>query len=351
MTATAAATLIAPSAGGRLSGGFLVNLAWTRSPFLRAEEATTAGELDALLSAHGDRLTLVDSLYLYDAEAASVLARAARSRPVALVAHSLPSLIPGPPVDERREMLENERAFLACACGAIAPSRFMADALARRGLARETVQIVRPAPIVDGRARHPETSPSPVRTGPPRILTVANWTPAKGIDHAVRALATLGGTDWRWTLVGSAVSHPEYSRRVRDLIEEEGLAGRVKIVRPRPPEALRSYYARSDVFLLPSLMESYGLVFTEAIEFGLPVVGYRCAAVGEVASSGGDLVDAGDLPGLAAAIRTALERAAELRGRRRTPPVTLPDHDTSGRELAAALHSLDRSEARQGGRR
>ncbi len=350
MTATASATLIAPRAEGRLSGGFLVNLSWLENDFLHAEEATTAAELERILSSSGDRLMLVDSLYLYDTETATLLTRAARARPIVLLAHSLPSLIPGPAVGKRLEMLDSERAFLCEACGAIAPSRFMAGALARRGLAPKTVHIVRPAPVVDARVARPESSTNLSRTGPPRILTVANWTPAKGIDHAVRALATIT-TDWRWTVVGSTLSHPAYSQRVRDLIDEAGLTDRVEIVPPKPPAELSGYYATSDLFLLPSLMESYGLVFSEAITFGVPVVGYRCAAVREVVSGPGQLVDAGDVCGLAAAIRAELGRFDRSDRPDAPAPVALPTRSSSRSELETAIRALSRITTRREGER
>jgi glycosyltransferase involved in cell wall biosynthesis len=72
----------------------------------------------------------------------------------------------------------------------------------------------------------------------------------------------------------------------------------------RTGEDLAQHYASADMFLFPSLTETFGNVTLEAMSSGLPVVAYRHAAAAELIHSGvnGQLIEAGDT--------TAFERAA-----------------------------------------
>ena len=64
----------------------------------------------------------------------------------------------------------------------------------------------------------------------------------------------------------------------------------------RHGEDLATHYASSDLFLFPSLTETFGNVTTEALASGLPVVAYRTAAAAELVSTGhnGPLREPGD---------------------------------------------------------
>jgi len=59
---------------------------------------------------------------------------------------------------------------------------------------------------------------------------------------------------------------------------------------------LAEYYASADVFIFPSLTETYGNVTIEAMASGLAVIAYRHAAAGELITPGinGMTVDPGD---------------------------------------------------------
>lgn len=64
----------------------------------------------------------------------------------------------------------------------------------------------------------------------------------------------------------------------------------------RTGEDLSAHYASADVFLFPSLSETYGNVVLEAMASGLAVLSYRCAAAAELIVSGtnGHLVPEGN---------------------------------------------------------
>jgi glycosyltransferase involved in cell wall biosynthesis len=87
---------------------------------------------------------------------------------------------------------------------------------------------------------------------------------------------------------------------------------------PRSGPFLAEHYASGDLFLFPSLTETYGNVVAEALASGLPVVAYRDAAARELIEHRvhGWLAEPGDEAAFVAGA-VALAEAPELRARQR----------------------------------
>ena len=87
---------------------------------------------------------------------------------------------------------------------------------------------------------------------------------------------------------------------------------------PRSGPFLAEHYASGDLFLFPSLTETYGNVVAEALASGLPVVAYRDAAARELIEHQvhGWLAEPGDEAAFVAGA-VALAEAPELRSRQR----------------------------------
>jgi len=74
-------------------------------------------------------------------------------------------------------------------------------------------------------------------------------------------------------------------------------------------EELNNYYQSSDIFIIPSQMEGFGLTILEAIQFGIPIIGTNRGAIPEILKdyNRGFLVDYGDCVGLADKINNIYE--------------------------------------------
>jgi len=106
------------------------------------------------------------------------------------------------------------------------------------------------------------------------LLFVGRIQPLKGADLALRCLAQLDDPRAVLVVVGgpSGVDGESELLRVRNLVDDLGLAGRVRFVPPQRHDALAGFYRAADVCLVPSRTESFGLVALEAAACGVPVV-------------------------------------------------------------------------------
>jgi len=150
---------------------------------------------------------------------------------------------------------------------------------------------------------------------PPFVLVhVSNFRPLKRVEDVVRIFAEARrlapGTPLRLRLVGDGPDRP----RIQALVRELDLPAHVQFLGEQVdlPAVLRD----SDVFLLPSETESFGLAALEAMACGVPVVASRVAGIPEVVADGetGLLAAVGDVAAMAAhVVRLVGEPAALAR--------------------------------------
>jgi len=184
----------------------------------------------------------------------------------------------------------------------IAPSRYSADVARREyGLAAEKIAVV-PEPIeLEGwTPLFAAATPRPPRG--PTILCVARMYPRKRIGDLLEAAALLRPRipGARVRIVGKG---PGWEGTVR-LHARLGLGETVALLGDVSRERLAEEYVSAGIFCLPSVQESFGIVFLEAMAAGLPVVACRAAAIPEVVEDGvtGLLVPPRDPAGLARAL-------------------------------------------------
>jgi glycosyltransferase involved in cell wall biosynthesis len=148
------------------------------------------------------------------------------------------------------------------------------------------------------------------------LLCVAAVTPDKGHDVLLEALTTTTELSWRCACVGSLDRDPAFADAVRRRAQHRGLGDRMRFPGPRTGPALDRAYAAADLLVLASHAETYGMVITEALARGVPVIATDVGGVSEALGDGGLLVPPGDPAALGAALRSWLGDA-ELRGRLR----------------------------------
>lgn len=179
-----------------------------------------------------------------------------------------------------------------------------------------------------------------------QLLCVAALTPHKGHDTLVDALAIVGELAWRCDCLGSLTQDPGFVQRLRRRIDDLGLARRVHLAGPRTGAALAAGYATADLLVLASRVETYGMVVTEALARGVPVLATTAGGLPDTLGRAPDgtvpgmLVPPDDPAALAGALRRWLVDSAlrdRLRRAARARRATLTCWTTTTRSLAAAL--------------
>lgn len=260
-------------------------------------------------------------------------AHAGRLRLIALVHHPL-ALETGLPLDLAARLRESERQALAVVGGVIVTSRRTVDALADYGVHAARVTVVEPG-----------TDAAPLARGSGddavQLLCVASLSPRKGHAILFRALSRLRDHAWRLVCVGGE-RDAAHVALLRELLAKAQIADRVDMVGEADGDHVGGYYDRSDVFVLPTWYEGYGMVVAEALARGLPVISTPTGAIADLVTAGnGMLVTAGDVDGWVDALSQVFDPRVrrQLAAGARATRHGLRNWTTVSAEWAAALVS------------
>jgi glycosyltransferase involved in cell wall biosynthesis len=181
-------------------------------------------------------------------------------------------------------------------------STFTARSLVRQGCREDRIHVV----PYGGFAR-PIRAPSKSSSGRCRFLFVGQGVQRKGIHHLLKAwlLASLGDCDL--SIVGRKMDSG-----MLPLLDQPGVRYHHDVSEPERDRL----YGAADVFVMPSLVEGFGLVYIEALAAGLYCIGTPNTGLPDLRPPPdvAAIVEAGDVEGLAGALTDAhrLWRSGDL---------------------------------------
>jgi glycosyltransferase involved in cell wall biosynthesis len=144
---------------------------------------------------------------------------------------------------------------------------------------------------------------------PFRLLVVGQVRPWKGLDIIVKALALIKSKfAFQLSVVGRIFPESSFHKKLIQQITKHGLQDRITLHGHRSPEELAAFYQNSDIYILSSRYETYGIVLLEAMSFGLPIISSRIPSALEIVREGKNALfyAVEDPGGLAECLKTVL---------------------------------------------
>jgi glycosyltransferase involved in cell wall biosynthesis len=185
----------------------------------------------------------------------------------------------------------------------IVNSNFTKQEVASLGVSLERIEVINPG-LNKSELKKIER---PKQKGKIYLLCVGHCRPRKGIDYLIKAVKNITCEGLELNIVGRKekedyfnflLNSAEYVKR--NVINFHGDVGQ---------DRLNEFYTNSDIFVLPSLWEGFGIVLLEAMYYKLPIVATKVSAIPELVTDGenGLLVPPADSEALAEAISKLVE--------------------------------------------
>jgi hypothetical protein len=200
--------------------------------------------------------------------------------------------------DDQRLIGDLEAALIAKAAYLVPNSEATVAALhSVYGLGPQARYLVVPHGIVP--APEEQIRPvAPAHTGAPRtVLYVGRLEQRKGILDLFAAIPSVLARhpNTRFVIAGADNSHADGFQARHGADYPTYFARHYPQARPAvtflghvTEETLQSLYQQCDLFVAPSLYESFGLIYLEAMNYGKAVVGCRAGGIPEVVDDGGN---------------------------------------------------------------
>lgn len=266
--------------------------------------------------------------------------------PLIALVHQPLALDPGLDTTQADTFRETERAALGAAARVVVTS----EATARIVMADYDVPFQRISVVRPGNDRVPAAVGS--NDGVVRLLSVGSVVPVKGYDLLIAALAKLTDLPWRLTIAGDRSRNPTIAAQLDADIEAHDLGDRVAVLGAVPPERIIELFMGSDLFVLASRFEGYGMALAEAIAHGIPIVSTMVGAIPQTVPAGaGLLVPPNDAAALAQALRRLIGDPAERRrfaANARAAATRLPTWQESAQLFVGAVETVEYARAHEG---
>ena len=133
------------------------------------------------------------------------------------------------------------------------------------------------------------------------ILTVSCWKEKKNLDKMIRVFSEVlkKNPKLKLKIVGPFhkgnyfiaeenrfESGEEYEKKIMRLIQELNLSKKILFLGSKKGKELEDLFRKAKIFYLPSKFESFGMVYVEALSFGLPIIAEKNSAIKYILQSG-----------------------------------------------------------------
>lgn len=122
------------------------------------------------------------------------------------------------------------------------------------------------------------------------VLFIGGNMERKGAKYVVHSAPKIlkEFPDAKFTLVGDA--NKKYNSEINSFIKTNNIENSFEFIKHVSNKELEEHYQKTNIFIMPSIIEGLGLVYVEAMDAQTPVIGTRVGGVPEVIRDGSGLL-------------------------------------------------------------
>jgi len=98
-----------------------------------------------------------------------------------------------------------------------------------------------------------------------RFIYVGQLLERKGLDNTLKAFNKIKNSNWELNIVGTGADE----KKLKNMVLELGLSNKVNFLGYKQQEDILEYFSMSDILVMPSYLEVWGLVLNEGLASGL----------------------------------------------------------------------------------
>jgi glycosyltransferase involved in cell wall biosynthesis len=194
------------------------------------------------------------------------------------------------------------------------------------------------------RIKNKQKAPAKIASLPLNLLFIGNLSPNKGLDILIKALAGIDKSHWKLTILGDTTIDLSYTRKIRTMTQNLNVIHNIDFKGAVSHDQLPDFYEQSDVLVVPSFYEGFGIVYVEALGFGIPVLATNTGGATEIITheKEGFLVEPGDSERIASYILHLIDYPEEILQMSRAANQRfsqLPSWNESMKKIRRFLHS------------
>jgi len=202
-----------------------------------------------------------------------------------------------PLADKKRQFIaKSEVEAMQHTSRLIVTGRLTFRLLTESGISSEIIILIEPGVEDFPRKQHYAAVPS-------QLLCISNYSPVKDQLLLARALCRLRTRNWTLHMYGNTNTDKEYVDRLNTFIVREKLNDRIFLHDVIQRKNISGAFLASDLFVLPTQFETYGMVLSESLAHGIPLVTTTSGNISEtVPPTMGRFIEPGNLENMVSAL-------------------------------------------------
>lgn len=137
-------------------------------------------------------------------------------------------------------------------------------------------------PSITAQQIHMRTS----QDGPLQVLFLGNVISRKGLHILLEALEEIPKEQWFLSIVGSLEMDKDYVNRIMDEVRKKGLTDSIEFFGPLDEGELKNIMQASQLMVMPSSYEGFGIAYLEGMGYGLPAIASTAGGAPEIITPG-----------------------------------------------------------------